>query len=328
MHAKRPPLWREIQRSNFTDWKLLAQFLELDETSFPQIEVNKNFPLYLPRRLAEKIQKGVCDDPILRQFLPTQEEKKEIPGFSCDPIGDEASRKTSKLLHKYQGRALLVCTGACAMHCRYCFRQHFEYAVKDKGFEEELQVIEQDPTLSEILLSGGDPLSLSNRELKDLTDRLDAIPHVKRLRYHTRFPMGIPERIDPEFLDILASSRLQTFFVIHSNHPQEWDDEIKLSLKQVQKLGIPILCQSVLLKGVNDDVETLKELCEVLVDQGIIPYYLHQLDKVAGAMHFEVAEETGLALMQQLARVLPGYAIPRYVREIAGEAHKTQLHPV
>ena len=249
-------------------------------------------------------------------------------GSACDPVGDQTARKGPKLLHKYQGRALLLASGACAMHCRYCFRQHFDYAVMQKGFEEELEQIGRDASLREIILSGGDPLSLSNRELKDLIDRLGAIEHVKWLRFHTRFPMGIPERIDPEFLHILATSQLQTVFIIHSNHPKEWDDEVRCALKQVQKLGIPILCQTVLLKGVNDDLDTLKGLCEELVDQGIIPYYLHQLDRVEGGMRFDVAEEVGLRLVEQLREVLPGYAVPLYVREIAGKKGKTLLHSI
>ncbi len=329
MSLQKPPLWREIQRTNFTQWQFFADFLELDPGTLQEAFIPpKHFPLNVPRRLAEKIQKGNWQDPILRQFLPTAQEQVQVEQFNCDPVGDKKSRKGPKLLHKYHGRALLLASSACAMHCRYCFRQHFDYATEEKGFETELKQIEQETSLKEIILSGGDPLSLSNRELSHLIDRLSAIQHIKWLRFHTRFPMGIPERIDPEFLNILAASRLQTIFLIHSNHPNEWDDEIQSALKQVQKLGIPILCQTVLLKGVNDDVQTLKALCERLIDAGIIPYYLHQLDRVAGAMHFEVEEEKGIKLIEELRAVLPGYGVPRYVREIAGENSKTPLHPI
>ncbi|MBS0652775.1 MAG: KamA family radical SAM protein [Verrucomicrobia bacterium] len=334
MHANKPPLWREIQRTNFTDWKELCQFLELEVDGLRDVCHISHFPLNLPRRLAEKIEKGSINDPILRQFLPTAAEKIESIGFCSDPVGDVPSQKTSKLLHKYQGRALLLCSSACAMHCRYCFRQHFDYATSQKGFADELEAIRKEESLSEIILSGGDPLSLSNRELKSLIESLSAISHVKRIRFHTRFPIGIPERIDPEFLEIMKACRPQIFFTIHSNHCQEWDDDVRSAMKHIQKLGIPILCQTVLLKGVNDDLETLQSLCETLVDQGIIPYYLHQLDKVLGTLHFEVSETKGLELMNELSARLSGYAVPKYVREIAGEKNKTPLisqtfsHPV
>jgi EF-P beta-lysylation protein EpmB len=223
---------------------------------------------------------------------------------------------------------LLICTSACAMHCRYCFRQNFDYETENKGFAEELAMIAEDSSLHEILLSGGDPLSLSNTSLKALIEALAKIPHLKRLRFHTRFPIGIPERIDDEFLDILEKTRFQTWFVIHTNHPQELDKDIFQALKKVQKLGIPVLNQTVLLKGVNDNLETLKKLCETLVDQGILPYYLHQLDRVQGSHHFEVAEERGHELIEELLKEIAGYAVPKYVREISGEPSKTPLLPI
>ncbi len=320
MQHNSAPLWRKIQQRNFTNWNHLATFVQLDLHA-----IDTHFPLNIPYRLAEKIAKGDPNDPILRQFLPITEEKNASPLFLLDPVGDTAARKAPKLLHKYTGRALLIATSACAMHCRYCFRQHFDYETKTPSFNSELEAIAQDSSIKEIILSGGDPLSLSHRQLKSLIDSLSQIPHLKRLRFHTRFPMGIPERIDAEFLELLRGCRLQTIFIIHSNHPAEWDDTIKDSLKQVQRLGIPVLCQTVLLKGVNDRKETLQDLCELLVDQGIIPYYLHQLDRVEGAMHFEVEEQEGLALIQALEENLSGYAVPRYVREIAGRSSKTLI---
>jgi EF-P beta-lysylation protein EpmB len=316
------PLWRKIQQGNFTDWKRLTDFIQLD---LPLPPSKLKFPLNVPVRLAEKIVKSTPNDPVLRQFLPSLEENKKSPLFISDPVGDTQSRKAPKLLHKYQGRALLVSTSACAMHCRYCFRQHFDYETEDKSFAEELEYIQQDTSLKEIILSGGDPLSLSHRQLKSLIDSLSQIPHLKRLRFHTRFPIGIPERIDDAFLELLNTCRLQTFFVIHSNHPNEWDEEISAALKRVQRLGIPVLCQTILLKNVNDNADTLHAFFEFLVDQGILPYYLHQLDRVEGAAHFEVTEEQGKSLMQELTRSLSGYAVPRYVQEIAGESSKTQI---
>ena len=318
-----PVLWRKIQRDNFTDWKKLLTFLELPWDG-PVLHHSK-FPLNVPLRLAQKIVKGTWDDPLLHQFLPTVEEFKSSPLFVLDPVGDGAFRKQPKLLHKYHGRALLVCTSACAMHCRYCFRQHFDYETSDKLFEEELKEIARSPSISEILLSGGDPLSLSDAQLQRLLDELGKIPHLKRIRFHTRFPMGIPERIDESFLQLLASCKKQIIFLIHCNHPNEFDEEIWRRLKQVQLLGIPILTQTVLLRKINDNVETLKNLFELLIDHGILPYYLHQLDRVQGAVHFEVSEEEGKQLMSQLGALLPGYAIPKYVRETPYLLSKTLI---
>ena len=277
--------WRQLQKENYTDWKKLLSDLDLSQDESIVLEKSK-FPLNVPKRLVQKMAKGNWDDPLLLQFLPTQEELKASPLFVLDPVADGNARKTPKLLHKYHGRALLVCTSACAMHCRYCFRQHFDYETQDKLFQEELEAIANEPTLSEILLSGGDPLSLSDAQLGSLISRLSAIPTLKRIRFHTRFPMGIPERIDEGFLQILATCPKQIIFVIHCNHANEFDAEIFRRLRMIQKLGIPIFTQSVLLRKVNDDVETLKQLFELLIDNAIIPYYLNQLDRVQGAAHF------------------------------------------
>ncbi len=320
-------LWRQIQRENFTDWKKLLTFLQLDETDAESIILTRSqFSLNVPKRLVQKISKGKWEDPILRQFLPTLEELKPSPLFVLDPVADGASRKKPKLLHKYHGRALLICTSACAMHCRYCFRQHFDYETSDKLFREELNEIANETSLSEVLLSGGDPLSLSDMQLGNLLSALNAIPHIKRIRFHTRFPIGIPERIDPSFLNLLKSCSKQVIFVIHCNHPNEFDEEIFQKLKEIQQLGIPVLSQSVLLRGVNDRVETLKELFLLLTDHGIMPYYLHQLDRVQGATHFEVSEREGKWLMEELGNLLPGYAIPKYVREVPNQPKKTPIY--
>jgi len=319
------PSWRQIQRDNFTDWKKLLSFLEFDLSKAHLVLPQSKFPLNLPLRLAEKIEKGNWNDPILRQFIPTTEELKPSPLFVLDPVADSAFRSKPKLLHKYHGRALLLCSSACAMHCRFCFRHHFDYETKDKLFIEELSAIAQEPSITEIILSGGDPLSLSNAQLQYLLEELEKIPHLKRIRFHTRFPMGIPERIDSAFLHILSSCKKQIVFIIHCNHFQEFDEDIFHHLKKIQQLGIPILTQSVLLRGINDDVQTLKNLFELLVNHGIMPYYLHQLDRVQGAAHFEVTEEKGKFLIHQLNALLPGYAIPKYVREIANQPSKTPI---
>lgn len=323
--SKPVSLWRQIQRNNFTHWNALADFLQLSNEQRQLALKNPRFSLNLPLRLAKKIAKGTLEDPILRQFLPTVEEEKISPGFVVDPVGDETFRKETKLLHKYEGRVLLVCTSACAMHCRYCFRQNFDYEGEDKTFSKELAMIEQDSSIHEVILSGGDPLSLSDNVLETLLQKISIIPHIKRIRFHTRFPMGIPERIDSSFLKILSEIPTQIWFVIHANHPSEFDDEIFSRLKALQKLGIPVMNQAVLLRGVNDNADTLKELCELLVNHGIAPYYLHQLDRVQGAAHFEVTEEEGHLFLKNISGRLPGYAIPKYAKEIPGESAKTIL---
>jgi EF-P beta-lysylation protein EpmB len=317
------PLWRKIQRKNFTRLQELLDFLEIDADKQELLLSSPSFPLNLPLRLAEKIAKNNLEDPLFRQFVPLAEELKETSGYKLDPVADLTFRKKNKLLHKYKGRALLVCTGACVMNCRFCFRKNFDYKSGESSFEEEMEAIKNDPTLTEIILSGGDPLSLSDEVLCDLFDQLSGISHVQRLRFHTRFPLGIPERINETFLEMLASCRMQVIFVLHSNHARELDEAVLASLKRIQKLGIPVLNQSVLLKGVNDSQEALLELCNLLINQGILPYYVHQLDRVQGSGHFEVDEERGLELMQEIALQLPGYGVPKYVKEIPGEGSKS-----
>jgi len=310
--------WREIQKTNFTRLSDLAEFLEVE------LDLSFRFPLNLPRRLAAKMPKQTLDDPLTRQFVPIPDEKKKPLGFSKDPVQDTSFCKSDKLLQKYQGRALLLTTSACAMHCRYCFRQNYPYAPKT-SFENELELIGQDPTLHEVILSGGDPLSHSDRDLGSLLKQLDAIQHIKLIRFHTRFPIGIPERIDESFLALLSNLRSQVIFVIHANHVRELDTDVLFSLKSIQSLGIPVLTQTVLLKGVNDHIDALKELFLKCILHGMIPYYLHQLDRVEGAAHFEVDPEVGKALIQALRCELPGYAVPRFVQENPRALGKTLL---
>jgi EF-P beta-lysylation protein EpmB len=313
--------WRKIQRTNFRHLDQLAEFLQIDRI---KLSSNPRFPLNLPVRLANKIVKGDLNDPILRQFVPLAEETRPALGFVDDPVQDATFCHSKKLLQKYEGRALMLTTSTCAMNCRFCFRKNYDYEEKST-FEEEIAFIQNDPSLQEIILSGGDPLSLSNRDLEQLFARLCAIDHLKIIRFHTRFPIGIPERIDAEFLQLLQNCPKQIVFIVHSNHPRELDEEVLSALKSIQRLGIPILAHTVLLKGVNDDFDTLKALFERLIHRGILPYYLNQLDKVEGAAHFEVEIEKGKKLLEQLRASLPGYAIPKYAIEIPGEKNKTVL---
>lgn len=317
--------WRSIQKNNFTNLEKLAIFLELSDEQKQKIWKDPRFVLNLPMRLANKIQKGTLDDPILKQFLPLLEEKNEKEGFTQDPTEDKTFRKVGKLLHKYEGRVLIITTSACVMHCRFCFRQNFPYETDRKNFDEELQFIEKDSSIKEVILSGGDPLSLSNDVLKDLFKRVAFIDHVKRIRIHTRFPIGVPERIDAGFLAIIENCPKQVYFVLHCNHDRELDDEILTSMTCLRKAGAVLLSQTVLLKGVNDLPETMQSLSEKLADHGILPYYLHQLDQVKGTQHFEVEETTGISIMEQLTSKLSGYAVPKYVKEIPKKDSKTDL---
>lgn len=320
-------MFRKIQRNNFTHLDALADFLQLSQEQKAMLLQRPAFVLNLPLRLAEKIEKGCLDDPILRQFVPLQEEKTSLALFKEDPVEDRRFALTPRLLKKYRGRALLITTGACAMHCRYCFRQNYPYQEGNiqKDLAAELELIANDKSLEEVILSGGDPLSLSNERLGALLKALAQFPHIKRLRFHTRFMIGIPERIDEGLLQLLADCPQQIWWVLHCNHPKELDSEVIAAIKKLQGLGIPILNQSVLLRGVNDTLSTLKALSQALVNIGVQPYYLHQLDRVQGAAHFEVPIFEAKKLIEQLRQELSGYGVPLYVQELAGEASKTPL---
>ena len=267
-------------------------------------------------------------DPLLRQVLPLATETEWPPGYSCDPVGDQQASLLPGLLHKYQGRVLIVATGACAVHCRYCFRRHFPYQESPRtlpAWSGALDHIASDASIHEVILSGGDPLTLVDESLAELATRIAAIPHVRRLRIHTRLPIMIPERVTPELLSWLTGTRLAPVMVIHANHPAELQGTAAAAVRKIVAAGVPTLNQAVLLRGINDAVETLVELSERLVDLGVMPYYLHQLDRVAGAAHFEVPAEQGRQFVDELRRRLPGYAVPRYVQEVAGEPYKIPL---
>ena len=267
-------------------------------------------------------------DPLLRQVLPLDAEAEDHPGFSRDPVADGQASLLPGLLHKYEGRVLIVTTGACAVHCRYCFRHHFPYEQSPRTPAEwrgALQQIAADAEIREVILSGGDPLMLIDASLARLAKSLAEIPHVRRLRVHTRLPIMIPERVTDELLDWLTGTRLSPVMVIHANHAAELQGDAAAAVRRIVSAGVPTLNQAVLLRSVNDSVEVLAELSERLVDLGVIPYYLHQLDRVAGAAHFEVPVDEGLRIVEELRRTLPGYAVPRYVREVAGEPYKVAL---
>ena len=292
------------------------------------VKAARDFPLFAPRSYIARMRPADAGDPLLRQVLPLEDELVQREGFSPDPVGDRTAILSPGLLHKYRSRVLMVATGACAVHCRYCFRRHFPYDQGPRSMGEwarALGEIESDGTLREVILSGGDPLMLADAHLEELVGRLAKIAHLRRVRVHTRLPIMIPERITPRLLALLRGTRLTPIVVIHANHARELAGSVVDALARLTDAGIPLLNQSVLLRGVNDDIEALAELCERLVDLRVMPYYLHQLDRVAGAAHFEVSESHGCRLIEQLRARLPGYAVPRYVRETAGAASKLIL---
>ncbi|REK19203.1 MAG: EF-P beta-lysylation protein EpmB [Planctomycetota bacterium] len=321
--------WQDSVKDAVRDPVELCRLLSLPNSlALAAARVAGNFPLFAPREYIARMRPGDVGDPLLRQVLPLEDEQADVPGFASDPVGDGAATRTAGLLHKYHSRALMVTTGACAVHCRYCFRRHFPYAAGPKSpaqWAEALKEISADGTLSEIILSGGDPLMLVDAHLQELARRLAAIPHVRRLRIHTRLPLMIPSRVDDALIAWLRGTRLTPVVVIHANHARELEGPAVDALARLADAGVPLLNQSVLLRGVNDDLDTLAELCERLVDLRVIPYYLHQLDRVTGAAHFEVDEKRGHELVERLRSRLPGYAVPRYVRETAGAASKTLL---
>ncbi|OGN68406.1 MAG: EF-P beta-lysylation protein EpmB [Chlamydiae bacterium RIFCSPLOWO2_02_FULL_49_12] len=317
--------WLKIRRQNITDWHALCALLELTSTQRKRVLEKSRFPLNLPLRLAKKIAKKSLRDPLLRQFVPLVEEEREAEGFVRDPLEEARFLQAPKLLSKYRSRMLLLATPLCAMHCRYCFRRHFPYEKGRISYQKELDALARDPLAREVVLSGGDPLSLSNRALEQLVIQIEKIEHVERLRLHTRLPIGIPERMDDGLLSIFEKRRLKMILVLHANHPKELDEDLFEALLKLRRKGVLLLHQAVLLKGVNDDFQTLKELFESLINGGVIPYYLHQLDPVEGASHFYVREKRGKALISRLLAHLPGYAVPRYVKELAGKSHKSLI---
>ena len=283
------------------------------------------FPLMVPQSYIARMKHGDQRDPLLRQVLPLASELASVDGFSIDAVGDSASRRAPGLLQKYEGRALMVTTGACAVHCRYCFRRHYAYRDEPRRMEEwqaAFQILESDDSLHEIILSGGDPLMLTDARLGELVERLAAIPHLTRLRIHSRLPIVLPNRMTDELIALLRSTRLTPIMVVHANHANEVAYDCEESLRKLVRSGITTLNQAVLLRDVNDCVDSLVELHERLINVGVMPYYLHQLDRVQGTSHFEVDEETGLELIARLRCRLPGYAVPEYVREVAGAEFK------
>ncbi|WP_151976552.1 EF-P beta-lysylation protein EpmB [Acinetobacter soli] len=322
--------WQSQLSDLITDPFELLDQLEIcsDALLSGAILASKSFKLRVPRAFVGKMRKGDPLDPLLLQVLPHHLELEEHPEFVTDPLGEEAANQLPGVLHKYQSRFLLTLTGACAVHCRYCFRRHFPYQEnlpKQDDWPQIKAYIEQNPHINEVILSGGDPLTLSNRKLKLWIERVESLQQVKILRIHSRVPVVIPQRLDTELLEILKSTRLRIIMVIHANHAAELDDQTCAYLEKLSQHGITALNQAVLLKGVNDDAQTLIELSQRLFDARVMPYYLHVLDKVKGAQHFDLSGSKIDEIYHDILAGLPGYLVPKLVREIAGEKNKTPL---
>ncbi|WP_158785102.1 EF-P beta-lysylation protein EpmB [Pantoea sp. BAV 3049] len=321
--------WLHQLADVITDPNELLQLLGLD--SHPELaagnDARRLFALRVPRAFASRMQKGDPQDPLLLQVITQSQEFVDAPGYSTDPL-DEQTSVVPGLLHKYRNRALLLVKGGCAVNCRYCFRRHFPYSDNQgnkRNWQQALEYIRQQPELDEIIFSGGDPLMAKDHELDWLIAQLEQIPHIKRLRIHSRLPVVIPGRITSALCKRLAGSRLQTLLVTHINHAQEIDQQLQDALQQLKHAGVTLLNQSVLLRGINDNAATLAALSNALFDAGVLPYYLHVLDKVQGAAHFYVSDEEARAIMRELLTQVSGYMVPKLAREIGGEPSKTPL---
>jgi EF-P beta-lysylation protein EpmB len=329
LHSLQRKTWQAELANAISDPAELLELLKLPFALLPAAHAaSSQFPLRVPRAYVARMTPGDINDPLLRQILPLGDELQDTPGFVTDPVGDLQAMPVPGLLHKYQGRALLVTTGACGVNCRYCFRRHFPYAEANPAAEEwqtALDYIRADQSISELILSGGDPLSLSDKRLHALGGQLKGIPHLQRLRIHTRLPVVLPSRVTEDLCQWLENSPLPTITVLHINHAQELDDELKQACLRLKATGTTLLNQSVLLKGVNDNSATLVALSEALFACGVLPYYLHQLDPVQGASHFAIADERARQLHESLRNQLSGYLLPRLVYEQAGKQAKLPL---
>ncbi|HBX36705.1 MAG TPA: EF-P beta-lysylation protein EpmB [Pseudohongiella sp.] len=321
--------WQQQLSDVITDPDELLRTLNLDASQLSvSAQVLKQFPLRVPRSFAARMQAGNPSDPLLLQVLPSDKEGDDTPGFDFDPLSESDFNPQPGILHKYHGRVLALVAPHCAVHCRYCFRRHFPYEENTPGrqaWEQSLEWLAGQPEIHEVIYSGGDPLAASDKYLVWLTNRISEIPHIGRLRIHTRTPVMIPARVNDELLAWLSECRLQKVMVIHVNHANEIDAEVAEALQNLRRAGVTLLNQSVLLKGVNDSAAALIDLSERLMDAQVMPYYLHVLDRVQGVAHFDVSETYALQLLAELKGKLPGYLVPRLVREVPGASSKTGL---
>ena len=325
------PRWQDELAEAISSPETLIQALGLDPALIePARAATEKFRLRVPLSYVARMRHGDPNDPLLRQVLPIAAEGDIAHGYTADPLGEVSARRAPRLLQKYQGRALLIATSACAVHCRYCFRREFPYSEQSgegPRFHEALQEIARDSSLEEIILSGGDPLSLSDTRLISLTNALATVPHITRLRVHTRLPIVLPARVDAGLMTWLRGLRWPVVFVLHANHANEIDADVRAACARLRTAGVTLLNQTVLLRGVNDDAGALGELSRALFEAGVLPYYLHVLDRVLGTAHFDVPEARARHIAGELAARLPGYLVPRLVREVEGAASKVLLLP-
>ena len=321
-----PGAWRKDLAGVVTDVDELLRLLGLgDHPPYATPSALRGFPLRVPRAFIDRMRPGDPADPLLRQVLPVAKEDVPAPGFTADPVGELSSPPADSVLHKYQGRALVMVTGACAVHCRYCFRRHFPYAELGSAppeWDAAVDRITLDPAISEVILSGGDPLTVPDSRLEVLGRKLAALPQLKRLRLHTRMPIVLPQRVDGALTSWIGGLGLPTVVVVHANHANEIDDNVRRALAALAATGVTLLNQTVLLAGVNDSVDALGDLSEDLFDAGVLPYYLHMLDPVAGAAHFKVSDGEAKRLHAGVTARLPGYLVPKLVREVPGAPAK------
>ena len=325
--------WQAHMRDAINDVQELWQILDLPLSEIESAhQAQELFPLKVPRGFVARMKKGDLSDPLLSQILPlgieTDLDKLPDPNFITDPVADLNSNPIPGIIHKYFGRVLLICTGACAVHCRYCFRRHFPYneqVAARQNWHAALSYIEADTTIHEVILSGGDPLSLSDAKLSELFNALNTIPHVKTIRIHTRQPIVLPQRIDEAFISIIKKVNKNVVMVLHANHANELDESVAKCCQNLKNNNIHLLNQSVLLKGVNDDSICLIKLSHKLFELGVFPYYLNLLDKVSGAEHFEISETKAITLHKEMKAALPGYLVPNLVRDIPDRVAKTWI---
>lgn len=321
--------WQRQIAGSYTDPFALAKALQLpSDWARQHAPARKLFPLRVPRHFVNLIRPGDIHDPLLHQIWPLDAEYDNVSGYSADPLDEASASQQSGILHKYRSRLLLIVRAGCAVNCRYCFRRHFPYADHKLGRQQLADArnyILQHPEVNEVILSGGDPLMASDSHLDTILSMLESLPQLKRVRIHSRLPVVIPARLTLGLAERLAQSHLQAILVIHANHSQELSPELSAGLALWSKHNVHLLNQSVLLKGVNDCPQALHDLSEGLFEMGVLPYYLHQLDKVAGAAHFAVSDTDANLLINKLLHSLPGFLVPKLVREIAGEASKTPL---
>ncbi|AEE21474.1 lysine 2,3-aminomutase YodO family protein [Glaciecola sp. 4H-3-7+YE-5] len=326
--------WQKVLSSAFTDPLALLKYLALDPAKFTDdIAARRLFPMRVPAPFAKRMEKGNPDDPLFRQVFPSKKEFNSDPNYLLDPLQEQSNSKPG-VLHKYQSRVLLLVRGGCAVNCRYCFRRHFPYSdnhLNKQEWQETLDYIRQDSKINEVIYSGGDPLMAKDDFLAWLTEEIAQIDHIKRIRIHTRLPVVIPSRITPELIKWFTQTRLKPIMVLHINHPQEIDQSLRDTLQKLTQAGVTLLNQGVLLKDINDSADAQVALSESLFDAGVLPYYLHVMDKVQGAQHFDHEDKIAKDIMAQMIKRLPGFLVPKLVREIGGQPGKTpidlNLHP-